>query len=236
MAERKGLLEDTLGIQIPGTATTVGEAAGKAGQLARDNPLATGALAALLLGTRGGRSLAGSVVKMGALAAVAGLAYQAYRNYRNGAAPQREPAGGPVLLPPPEDTAFSEAQLPADFGTTLMRAMIAAARADGVVDAAERAAILGRLRASGAGEEAEAKLEAELDHKSTIADLVAAVRSDAEKLELYTASRLAVDAESEAERAHLAALAAGLGLPEGLVRHVEATVAGAVLPNPSPSA
>ena len=50
------LLNDLLGSQIPGTGSTVRDKAGKATQLAKDNPLAAGALVAVLLGTGTGRA------------------------------------------------------------------------------------------------------------------------------------------------------------------------------------
>ena len=55
--------------------------------MAKDNPLAAGALVAVLLGTGTGRKVTGSAIKLGGLAAVAGLAYKAYQNYQNGSQP-----------------------------------------------------------------------------------------------------------------------------------------------------
>ena len=48
MFDPKRLLDQLLGSKIPGTGATVRDKAGQAGQLAKDNPLATGALAAML--------------------------------------------------------------------------------------------------------------------------------------------------------------------------------------------
>ena len=47
MFDPKSLLNDLLGSQIPGTGGTVRDAAGKATQMAKDNPLAAGALVAV---------------------------------------------------------------------------------------------------------------------------------------------------------------------------------------------
>ena len=44
MFDPKKLLDDLLGSKIPGTESTVRDKAGQATQLAKDNPLATGAL------------------------------------------------------------------------------------------------------------------------------------------------------------------------------------------------
>ena len=64
MFDPKSLLNDLLGSQIPGTGSTVRGAAGKATQLAKDNPLAAGALVAVLLGTGAGRELTGTALKL----------------------------------------------------------------------------------------------------------------------------------------------------------------------------
>lgn len=228
MIDPKKLLDDLLGSQVPGTKSTVREKAGQATQLARDNPLATGAIAAVLLGTGTGRRLTGSALKIGGLAAIAGLAYKAYQNYQNGQKPGAE-SDGTELLPAPADTSFDPAQAPQgedEFALTLVRAMIAAARADGVIDEAERAKIAERLESAGMDAEAEAFLLSEMEKPVGIDALVEAARTDAQKIELYTASRLAVTADTRAERGYLDMLAGRLKLPDALVEHVEATVAG----------
>lgn len=226
MLEPRKLLDDMLQSQVPGTQSTIGDAAAGATDLARRNPLATAGLAALLLGTGGGRALTGSVLKIGGLAAIAGLAYHAYRNYQSGGEPAPAPSLAAEVLPP-SDTAFHHSQSPqagSEFTMTLVRAMIAAAQADGMVDEAERNAILDRLRAMSAGDDAEAMLEAELQRPVSVGQLVAGARTDAEKVELYTASRLALEVDSPVERSYLQALATRLKLPDNLVRHIEATV------------
>ncbi|TJV03011.1 MAG: DUF533 domain-containing protein, partial [Mesorhizobium sp.] len=87
--------------------STVRDKGGQAVQMAKDNPLAAGALAAVLLGTGAGRQVAGTAVKLGGLAVVGGLAYKAYQNYKNGKAPaETQVVGEPELLPPPADTSF----------------------------------------------------------------------------------------------------------------------------------
>ena len=167
MFDPKKLLDDLLGSQIPGTGSTVRDKAGQAVQMAKDNPLAAGALAAVLLGTGAGREVTGAAVKLGGLAAIGGLAYKAYQNYKTGNAPSETPvAGEPELLPPPADTAFHPSQAPQgedEFTLTLVRAMISAAKADGHVDDEEREKIAGKLKLAGIGSDAEKFLMAELE-------------------------------------------------------------------------
>lgn len=226
MLDPKKLLDDLLGSRVPGTQGTVRDKAGQAVQMAKDNPLAAGALAAVLLGTGTGRKVTGSALKIGGLAAVAGLAYKAYQNYQAGKEPGAA-ATEPELLPPPGDTPFDPAQAPqgeAEFALVIARAMISAARADGHIDDAERARIADKLRLAGVGEEAERFLLAELEKPVDLDALCAAARTDAQKAELYTASRIAIDPNTRAERGYLDMLAGRLQLPDALVDHIEATV------------
>jgi len=228
MLDPKKLLDELLGTAVPGTGANVRDNAGKAVQMAKDNPLATGALAAVLLGTKTGRQMSGSALKLGGLAAIAGLAYKAYQNYSNGKQPGEQPAATePELLPPPEGTPFSPEQAPQgenEFALVIVRAMIAAARADGHIDAEERAKIADRLHLSGIGDEAEAFLMSELEKPLDLDAIVAAAKTDAQKVELYTASRIAIDPDTRAERGYLDLLAGRLSLPDALVEHIEETV------------
>ena len=87
MLEPRKLLDDLLQTNVPGTQSTIGDTAASATELARGNPLATAALAALLLGTGGRRALTGSVLKIGGLAAVDDLIarYPGAAEYTSGA-------------------------------------------------------------------------------------------------------------------------------------------------------
>lgn len=235
MFDPKKLLDDLLGSTIPGTGSTVREKAGQATQLAKDNPLAAGALVAVLLGTGTGRQVTGTALKVGGLAAIGGLAYKAYQNYKAGNAPETAaaPNADTQLLPPPADDSFHPAQAPqgeTEFALTLIRAMIAAAKADGHIDDDERKKIGDRLSLSGIGSEAAQFLNAELDAPLDLDALVAAAQTDAQKVELYTASRLAIEPDTRAERGYLDLLAGRLKLPDALVDHVEATISSVKVP------
>ena len=230
MLDPKKLLDDLLGSQVPGAGGTVRDRADQAIQMARDNPLATGALAAVLLGTGAGRQIGGAALKLGGLAAIAGLAYKAYQNYQTGQQPGTEAVGQPELLPPPVDTPFHPAAAPQGeeaFALAVVSAMIAAARADGHIDDAERARISDKLRLSGIGGEAEQFLLAELEKPVDVDAIVAAAKTEAQRAEIYTASRLAIEPQTRAERGYLDMLAGRLGLPDALIDHIEATVSDA---------
>ena len=228
MLDPKKLLNDFLGSQIPGAGGTVRERAGQAGQMAKDNPLATGAIAAVLLGTGVGRDIAGSALKLGAAAAVGGLAYTAYKNYKEGRQVEQANAG-PEVLPPPQGSEFDlEGQSQGDeFALALVRAMIAAARADGHIDDNERARITDKLAMSGINEDEQSFIRAELAKPVDLDAIVGAAQTEAQRVELYTASRLAIEPKTRAERGYLDMLAGRLQLPDPLVDHIEATIAGA---------
>jgi len=230
MLDPKKLLNDLLGSQLPGGVGDARDGATKVTQMAKDNPLATGALVAVLLGTKTGRNMAGTAIKLGGLAAIASVAYNAYKNYRDGNAPAQTPDRQTELLPPPADTDFHPSQSPqgeTEFALTLVRAMIAAANADGHIDETERKRIADKLSLAGVGAEAEAFLLKEIQNPWSIDQLVAAAQTEAQRVELYTASRLTIEPDTRTERGYLDLLAGRLNLPDALVDHVEATIVSA---------
>lgn len=230
MFDPKALLDQFLGSNIPGTEGSVRDKANQATELAKNNPLATGAIAAVLLGTGAGRALGGSALRLGGMAAIAGLGYQAWKNYQAGNAPRSaETKTDLELLPPPSDSEFSvePAAVENDFMVSLIRVMIAAARADGHVDDVERARIHDKLALSGLGQDAMRFLDEELSKPVDMDGIVGSAKSEAQKIEMFTAARLAIEPDSRAERGFIDLLAGRLGLADALVDHIEATVSAA---------
>ncbi len=202
----------------------------KAKELVGNNQMATGAvlgtLGSLLIGTQAGRGVAGSAAKLGGLAMLGGLAYKAYQNYQQG-----KPVvdtGSPALLPAPAGSGFgAEAAGNNDAALASLKAMIAAAAADGTVDAAERATILGAIGKAGLDPEASAFLEQEFARPATVEALVAMADGPETAVQLYTAARLAIDPDTSAEQGFLKRLGDGLGLDAGLVAHIDAAALNA---------
>lgn len=195
--------------------------------------VAAGAITSLLLGSKAGREFAGDALKLGAAAALGGLAYRAYNNYRagqtvGGTAGGNAPAGAAVptgASVPPVASAPAVPQAAAnEHALVLVRAMIAAAMSDGIVDATEREAIVGRLAALGITAEEQSFLEAEIARPWSPAQFAASTHVPEQRAEIYLASSLAIDADTEAERAYLNYLAATLGLDAQLVAHLEDAV------------
>lgn len=127
----------------------------------------------------------------------------------------------PPAAPPPEpagDAESAEALL-------LVRAMIAAARADGVIDAEERRAIARRLDAAGLDAAARDQVLAEFQSPVTLPALLAAVPDPVAAAKVYAASVIAMGEASPAERDYLARLAAGLRLAPEAARAIEERLA-----------
>ena len=91
----------------------------------------------------------------------------------------------------------------------LIRAMIAAAAADGEIDANERAGILDRARSLGDEPDALAFLEAEMRQPLGIAELTAQTPASMRQ-DVYTAAILAIEVDSEHEHRWLDDLASSL--------------------------
>jgi uncharacterized membrane protein YebE (DUF533 family) len=194
--------------------------------------VAAGAITSLLLGSKGGREFAGEALKLGAAAALGGLAYRAYSNYRAG-----QPVGAATSSPsvPSVKPAPLPAATPAnEHALVLVRAMIAAALSDGTLDETERATIIGRVQAAGISGEELHFLDAEIARPWSPGQFAAAAPNPEQRAEVYLASALAIDADTEAERAYLRYLAAALALDDKLIAHLEDAVrsakAGAAAP------
>lgn len=232
MFDAKKLLEQFLGSQVPGTGKSVSGSAQDALDMARRNPLAAGAIAGLLLGTKTGRKLSTSALKVGGLAAIAGLGYQAYKNYQAGKSPEQVTpqvtSDSPLALPPPQSPFHPDSDANDEaFALVLVRAMISAARADGHIDDVERGRIIGKISAAGLDPDAQAFLESELSRPADLDGLIAAAATEEQKVELYTASRLAIEPDTRADRGYLDLLAGRLELPDALVDHIDVAVTGA---------
>ncbi|MBU1336112.1 MAG: tellurite resistance TerB family protein [Alphaproteobacteria bacterium] len=191
---------------------------------------AAGLAAGMLLSGGGLGKLAGNAVKLGAVAAVGGLAYNAWQNYQNNqqAGATTAPAQD-AFIPPASDTQGQE-----ELGKTLVRAMIAAAKADGRIDAEEKEAIFGKLETMNLSSEEKAWVFDELSSPLDINAVVARADTPAHASEIYAASLVAITAETAAERAYLDALATKLKLDPALVSEIH-KAAGEKAPQPSPA-
>ena len=145
--------------------------------------------------------------------------------------PPPPPPGGTVAPPPPATATTTTAPTPAQpadanhLALTLVRAMIAAAKADGEIDPEERRRILERL--SGISEEERGFVEAEMKKPLDLDELLAEVKDEMMAAEVYTVSLLAIDLDTTTEVKYLKSLARRSGLSETTVNQIHDRV-GAV--------
>ena len=195
--------------------------------------LATGAvaggLAGLLIGGAKPKKVAENALKYGGAAVVGGLAYKAWRDWQSNKAPAApvEPGASAApasALPPPQGTPFapSEPDEQEDLSRSILRAMIAAAKADGHIDEDERHRIAARLDTVHLDSEQQAFVEAELASPLDIDQVARGARNREQAAEIYAASLLVIDRHGPVERGYLAMLAARLRLEPGLVDHLHA--------------
>ncbi len=233
MLNAKRLLEQFMGGQTGGQEGGQGGNQGGGGFLsgAGGGALA-GGLAALLLGSKTGREIGGQALKLGGMAAVGALAYKAYNDWQAGkqAAPAAQTPQQPVpMLPAPSGTPFNPSTEAGQqtLARHLLRAMIAAAKADGHVDAQEQARIFAEMDKLPLGADDKAFVMDELRAKLDVDAVAGAAATPEEAAEIYAASLLAIDVDNAAERGYLAMLAARLKLDDALVAHLHGSVASA---------
>ncbi|MFP5512981.1 MAG: DUF533 domain-containing protein [Alphaproteobacteria bacterium] len=113
---------------------------------------------------------------------------------------------------------------PADLATAspdearlLVRAMAAAAHANGKLDGMELGRIRGKLRSSPLDEEEQRALEGSLEEPQCLEELVRQVDSPRLAARFYAVSLAAVDKNAPINRSYLRYLAQRLGLPADLV-------------------
>ncbi|WP_455807371.1 tellurite resistance TerB family protein [Pseudomonas fluorescens] len=177
--------------------------------------LAAGAMG-LLLGNKKVRKVGGKVAIYGGLAALGVLAYKAYGNYnaQKGTAPQTEPQ---TLdrLPPAQAEQHSQA---------ILKALVAAAKADGHIDDRERQLIEGEFTKLDNDQELQHWLHAELNKPLDPTDVARAASTPEMAAEMYIASVMLVDEENFMEKSYLDELARQLKLEPGLKVELEKQV------------
>ena len=195
---------------------------------ASQNPAQAGGLGALvgsLLG--GGGSSVKGAVGGGVMAMLASVAMQALQNSGR----QQEPAGGgmpwsggnmPLGLkaaetPEEEQTVENTAQL-------LLKGMINAAKSDGEIGPKEMERIVGKLQETGADEDAKQWVMNEMRQPLNLDAFASEIPNLEVAIQVYAASLLAVEVDTDAERNYLHQLADKTGIPSEVVEQINKTL------------
>lgn len=191
-------------------------------EIEHNNPAAVGGLGALagaLLG--GGRGAMGG----GLMAVLGSLAYSAWQS--QGAAAASPAGAAPGMAGAPGMAAAIAPNGHPDMQRKAMlfiRAMIQAAKADGQVDQQETQRITGKLGDLGNDNEAREFVASEMRRPIDIASLVRDVTTPQEASEVYAASLMAIEVDTQAERDYMADLAGALNLPRPVVTQIHSAL------------
>jgi len=174
--------------------------------------LAGGALG-LLLGSKKARKVGGTIAMYGGLAALGAIAYKAYGNW------QRNQADTPTHEPQTIDR-LSGLQRD-EHSKAMLRALIAAAKADGHIDEREHEMIGKEVAKLSDDVQLQQWFDQELRKPLDPAEIASSASSPEMAAEMYLASVLIVDKENYMERAYLQELARQLELDTSLITELE---------------
>jgi uncharacterized membrane protein YebE (DUF533 family) len=187
-----------------------------------------GGLGGLLGGLLGGgspmggatRTRSGGGTNYAALASLGMMAFQAYQAWQRNqaAAPQEAPRTVDLLSGPEVE----------DHSHAVLRALIAAAKADGRIDDSEKQMISTEIGRHTDDPELQQWLDDEVARPLDAADVAQSATDPGMAAEMYLASVMLVDDQQEAERSYLDELAVALGIDPELQVHLEQQAKGGV--------
>ncbi|UCP11886.1 tellurite resistance TerB family protein [Pseudomonas sp. MM213] len=153
-----------------------------------------------------------------ALASLGMMAFQAYQAWQSSqaAAPQQAPRTVDLLSGPEVE----------DHSHAVLRALIAAAKADGRIDDAEKQMISTEIGRHTDDPELQQWLDDEVARPLDPADVAQSATDPAIAAEMYLASVMLVDDQQDAERSYLDELAAALQIDPDLQVHLEQQAKG----------
>ncbi len=198
-------------------------------------------LGGLLRGSSRGSGMFGKLGAGSVGLGLLGVAMEAAEHYMNkarapqGSGPPPVPGGAPSTPPPqPPGAEPTPPPAPGAPSTTagptpvegpgdsvlLIRAMIAAANADGIIDEDERGRILDRLKAVELTSEEHAFVSHELLSPCDLDTILSGVKSPETAKQVYAVSLMAIEVDTDAEREHIKTLADRLGLDEAALGEI----------------
>ena len=156
----------------------------------------------------------GGALGGGVMALLGTMAYQALKGAGN-----QEPEVPLGLLEP---QSAAERQQLEQNSEIVLKAMINAAKADGQIDQGEMRRIVGKLKESGMGKDAQQYVLTEMTKPLDTQTLIASAKSQpAFAAQIYAASLLAIEVDTPAEKKYLDQLAAGLGLKPKVTQRIK---------------
>ena len=182
---------------------------------------AAGGIMALLMGNKSARKFAGKAATYGGAAMLGGLAFKAYQNWQKNSTEELSSADAINTNHSVQNvSAFTESLEPA-FELTVIKAMIAAAKADGHIDDIEQRRIFKAVDQMDLSYEIKGMVLDLLRQPISVEELAKGIESMEQKSEVYLASCLAITPDHPAEQAHLDKVAKALELPQGLAHELQ---------------
>ena len=172
---------------------------------------AASGILALLVGTQSGRKALAPVAKIGSVAALGGLAYKMYTEWQKS-------QGSQAKATPLNELSGSEL---GERSLNVVRAMICAAKADGVIDEDENRLITGQIDSSDLNDTASAFLMNEVQLPVDAKRIADSVTSMEQAVEIYLASLLVTGQQTESEKIYLDQLSSALRLDTALAKQLE---------------
>lgn len=172
-----------------------------------------GGLLGILMGSKKSKKLGKSALKIGGAAALGALAYKVYNDWQ-----AKQPASAPPAATFDEHNPRHE--------LLILKAMIAAAKADGHIDEQEMAHINQAVNELGADASVQTLIEQELKKPLDPTEIALLAQTPAQASELYLASLLIVDEQNFMEKAYLRELGKQMRLDDALIAELNQQVRG----------
>lgn len=176
-----------------------------------------------LVRDRQGSGIAATAV-LGGVALIAGLALKALVGTTQATASATRSDGGPTPAVP--RTPFDHVDVDEDEARIMLRAMVAATMADGLIDDTERNRLYRALEAAGIDAVDRAWLDKEMDEPADVDQLAAHLKSPEQAARIFVAARLAIEPDTLQERQFLKMLAEALDVSPEAVARLDRELAG----------
>lgn len=178
---------------------------------------ADGGIVSLLMGSKSARRVAGKIIGYGGVTMPGGLAFKAYDNWKHQRNEETDMAAEKDFHRYGMEQSHIQEN---DFQITVIKVMIAAAKADKSIDANGQKKNFETINSMSLTTEEKGLLLDLLHSDLSLAEIASASMSVELKSEIYLAARLVIDAENALQSAFLNRLALALELPEALVNQL----------------